>query len=136
MAEKNKDVHSISPEEMLLALDGIYYEIENKISAAKASVQTEVKYTTVQSQSLEKELSAKIDEQAAAIKALRNELMYSLQQTQAVHSDLSDTIKDEVAQKLSPLQDQSATLSEMAERPCGDRERSVGRYASARIDRL
>jgi len=116
MAEKNKDVHSISPEEMLLALDGIYYEIENKISAAKASVQTEVKYTTVQSQSLEKELSAKIDEQAAAIKALRNELMYSLQQTQAVHSDLSDTIKDEVAQKLSPLQEQSATLNEVAER--------------------
>ena len=116
MAEKNKDVQSISPEEMLLALDGIYYEIENKISSAKAAVQTEVKYTTVQSQSLEKELSAKIEEQAAAIKALRNELKYSLQQTQAVHNDLSDTIKDEVAQKLAPLKDQSATLEEVAER--------------------
>ena len=117
MAENKKDVQSMmTQEEMLLALDGIYYELEQNIAAAKAAVQTEVKYSTVQSQSLEKELSAKIDEQIAAIKALRNELKYSLQQTQAVHSDLSDTIKEEVATKLAPINGQTAVLDEISEK--------------------
>ncbi len=114
MTENNKGMQPASHEdELVLVLDGIYSEIAKDIASAKSSIVSEVKYSSVQSQSVEKSLSAKLAEQLAAIKALSNELKYSLQQNQAVHTDISETIKEEVFSKLDAVAGSSALLEEI-----------------------
>ena len=114
MTENNKGMQPASSEdELILVLDGIYSEIAKDIDSAKSSIVSEVKYSSVQSQSVEKSLSAKLAEQLAAIKALSNELKYSLQQNQAVHTDISETIKEEVSSKLDAVAGSSALLEEI-----------------------
>ena len=110
MTANNKDMQpASSEEELVLVLDGIYSEIAQDINAAKSAILDEVKNTASQSQSVEKNLVEKLNEQLSAIKSLTNELKYSLQQNQAVHSEISETIQEEVAAKLDSV-DASATL--------------------------
>ena len=114
MTENNKGMQPASHEdELILVLDGIYSELAQNIDAAKKAIVNEVKYSAVQSQSVEKDLSVKLNEQLAAIKALANELKYSLQQNQAVHTDISETIKEEVSSKLDSIDASSALLEEI-----------------------
>ena len=114
MTENNKGMQPASSEdELILVLDGIYSELVKDINSAKSSIVSEVKYSSVQAQSVEKTLSAKLAEQLAAIKALSNELKYSLQQNQAVHTDISETIKEEVSSKLDTVAGSSALLEEI-----------------------
>ena len=114
MTENNKGMQPASQEdELVLVLDGIYSEIAKDINSAKSAIVSEVKYAAVQSQSVEKDLAAKLTEQLSAIKALSNELKYSLQQNQSVHSDISETIKEEVSSKLDTVADSSALLEEI-----------------------
>lgn len=114
MTENNNGMQAATQEdELVLVLDGIYSELAQDINAAKSAIVSEVKYSAVQSQAVEKDLTAKLNEQIAAIKALANELKYSLQQNQAVHNDISDTIKDEVSTKLDTVADNTALLQEI-----------------------
>ena len=114
MTENNKGMQPASQEdELVLVLDGIYSELAQDINAAKTAIVNEVKYSAVQSQSVENALKAKIEEQIAALKSLANELKYSLQQNQAVHTDVSETIQQEVASKLEAVDGQSALLQEI-----------------------
>jgi hypothetical protein len=114
MVENNKDMQpASSEEELVLVLDGIYSELAQDINAAKSAIVNELKYTAVQSQSVEKDLTEKLNEQIAAIKTLANELKYSLQQSQAVHNDISETIQEEVASKLDSVEAKSALLEEI-----------------------
>ncbi len=114
MTENNNGMQAATQEdELVLVLDGIYSELAQDINAAKSAIVSEVKYSAVQSQAVEKDLTAKLNEQLAAIKALANELKYSLQQNQAVHNDISDTIKEEVSTKLDTVADNTALLQEI-----------------------
>ena len=114
MTQNNNGMQAATQEdELVLVLDGIYSELAQDINAAKSAIVSEVKYSAVQSQAVEKDLTAKLNEQIAAIKALANELKYSLQQNQAVHNDISDTIKDEVSTKLDTVADNTALLQEI-----------------------
>ena len=114
MTENNKDMQlASSEEELVLVLDGIYSEIAQDINAAKSAILNEVKNTATQSQSVEKSLAEKLNEQISAIKSLTNELKYSLQQNQAVHSDISETIHEEVAAKLDSVDTSSTLLEEI-----------------------
>ena len=114
MTENNKDMQpASSEEELVLVLDGIYSEISQDISAAKTAILSEVKYAAVQSQSVEKDLAEKLNEQISAIKSLANELKYSLQQNQAVHNDISETIHEEVSAKLDSVSANEALLAEI-----------------------
>ncbi len=114
MTENNKDMQpASSEEELVLVLDGIYSEIAQDINAAKTAILSEVKYTAVQSQSVEKDLAEKLNEQISAIKSLANELKYSLQQNQAVHNDISETIHEEVSAKLDSVAVNEALLAEI-----------------------
>ncbi len=114
MTENNKDMQPASREdELVLVLDGIYSEIAQDIDAAKTAILSEVKYSAVQSQSVEKDLTEKLNEQLAAIKSLANELKYSLQQNQAVHNDISETIQEEVSAKLDTVAANETLLAEI-----------------------
>ncbi len=114
MTENNKDMQpASSEEELVLVLDGIYSEIAQDINAAKTAILNEVKYTAVQSQSVEKDLAEKLNEQISVIKSLTNELKYSMQQNQAVHNDISETIHEEVAAKLESATSNEALLAEI-----------------------
>ncbi len=114
MTENNKDMQPASSEdELVLVLDGIYSEIAQDIDAAKTAILSEVKYSAVQSQSVEKDLTEKLNEQLAAIKSLANELKYSLQQNQAVHNDISETIQEEVSAKLDTVAANETLLAEI-----------------------
>ena len=114
MTENNTAMQPASgEEELVLVLDGIYSELAQDINAAKTAILNEVKYTAVQSQSVENDLSAKLCEQVAAIKALANELKYSLQQSQAVHTDISETIHEEVSTKLEAVDANTTLLEEI-----------------------
>lgn len=125
MVENNKDMQpASSEEELVLVLDGIYSELAQDIDAAKTAIVNEVKYTAVQSQSVERDLTDKLNEQLAAIKSLANELKYSLQQSQAVHSDISETIHEEVASKLDSV-DANTTLLEEIDKAVQELEEKV-----------
>ena len=125
MVENNKDMQPASSEdELVLVLDGIYSELAQDIDAAKTAIVNEVKYTAVQSQSVERDLTDKLNEQLAAIKSLANELKYSLQQSQAVHSDISETIHEEVASKLDSV-DANTTLLEEIDKAVQELEEKV-----------
>ena len=114
MTENNKDMQpASSEEELVLVLDGIYSEISQDINAAKTAILSEVKYAAVQSQSVEKDLTEKLNEQLSAIKSLANELKYSLQQNQAVHNDISETIQEEVSAKLDSVAANESLLAEI-----------------------
>ena len=64
MVENNKDMQpASSEEELVLVLDGIYSELAQDINAAKSAIVNELKYTAVQSQSVEKDLTEKLNEQ-------------------------------------------------------------------------
>ena len=54
MTENNKGMQPASSEdELILVLDGIYSEIAKDIDSAKSSIVSEVKYSSVQSQSVD-----------------------------------------------------------------------------------
>ena len=75
MTENNNGMQAATQEdELVLVLDGIYSELAQDINAAKSAIVSEVKYSAVQSQAVEKDLTAKLNEQIAAIKALADKL--------------------------------------------------------------
>ena len=97
-------------DEMVLMLDGIYNELIRNLNRVKEELQNEMKYSSMQTQSVKKELSEGLSQQLQAIQNVVYELKLGYQQTQAIHSDIADIIDEEVAQKLKAIEEKLQVL--------------------------
>lgn len=104
---KNRGMSASREDQLFLALDGIYNELEQNISDAKAAIISEMR-TVPASKSIDGELVARVNEQVAACKALATEVKYNLQQNQAVHTDISEIIKEELSSRFGTAESNAA----------------------------
>lgn len=124
---KNRGMSESKEDQLFLALDGIYNELEQNINEAKNAIVKEVRAASVRSAqapapapaaapaapAYDAALLAKVNEQIAACRALVMEVKYGLQQNQAVHSDMSDFIKSEFNGRFGTAESNAAIAKQM-----------------------
>ena len=120
---KNRGMSEAREDQLFLALDGIYNELEQNINAAKDAIVKEVKAASMQGAqgasaasapaSYDATLLAKMNEQISVCKSLAMEVKYALQQNQAVHSDMTEFIKDEFNGRFGDAESTTALAKQM-----------------------
>ena len=117
---KNRGMSEAREDQLFLALDGIYNELEQNINAAKDAIVKEVKAASMQGASAasapahyDATLLAKMNEQISVCKSLAMEVKYALQQNQAVHSDMTEFIKDEFNGRFGDAESTTALAKQM-----------------------
>lgn len=91
-------------DEMVLMLDGIYNELIRNLNRVKDELQSELKYSSMQTQEVKKEISEGLSQQLQAVENIIYELKLGYQQTQAIHSDIADIIDENVTEKLKAIE--------------------------------